>query len=587
MTHSLLNKRWFSQACQVLAPELASLADLLKPEAYPHPAGEVQALTTHISQLFLAGDFAYKLKRPVSLGFVDFSTLGRRRFFCEEELRLNRRLAPQLYLGVVAVVRRDGRLQMDAALGSDGEVVDYAVRMRRFPQQALLSAQRLDGALIDRLAERVAVFHERLVPASADSPYGDPDRVLAPMLDNFPPLRAALEAEGEAPGPALLQLERLERWTRKRCSQLGSVLERRRREGRIRECHGDMHRGNIVVLEQEPVIFDCIEFNPSLRWIDTMSEVAFLTMDLAQSGAVGSARRLLNRYLEVCGDYTGLRVLRFYQVYRALVRAKVNAIRLLELRGRPDARAARHAQPRSNDADLDEGLSQASAAMHHYLALARTCTGRHRPQLFITFGLSGSGKTWLGHRLREHLPIIQIRSDVERKRLFGVPEQRRAQEHPDPQLYAFEATERTYTRLLELAGELIDAGFSVLVDATFLSRRQRDPFLALAANRGCPCRILALQAPMHLLRERLRQRALEAKDASDADIDVLSVQIARREPLSEEERRHAVFLNSAAPMQMESVLARITDPAVLARVRPPGASASGPVRDRDAPARAH
>jgi aminoglycoside phosphotransferase family enzyme/predicted kinase len=549
----------------VLAPELTHLADLLEREAYSHPVDEVQVVTTHISQLFLAGDFAYKLKRPVSLGFVDFSTLGRRRFFCEEELRLNRRLAPQLYLGVVAVVRRDGRLQMDGEIGGDGEVVDYAVRMRRFPQQALLSDQpvdggRLNGTLIDRLAERVAAFHGALTPAPAESPYGEPAQVLAPMLHNFEPLRAALTADGESGGPALMQLERLERWTRKRFTYLGPLLERRRREGHIRECHGDMHRGNIAVLDQEPVIFDCLEFNPNLRWIDTMSEVAFLTMDLAQSGAAGLARRLLNRYLEVSGDYAGLRLLRFYQVYRALVRGKVNAIRLLELRGASQAPAPTVPEPSAEQADLDQALGQASAAMHHYLALARTCTGRHRPQLFVTYGLSGSGKTWLGHLLREHLPIIQIRSDVERKRLFGVPEQRRASEHPDPQLYGDEATERTYGRLLGLARELIEAGFSVLVDATFLSRRQRDPFLALAADLDCPCRILALQAPMHLLRERLRQRTLEAKDASDADIDVLSLQIARREPLGEDEHRHAVFLNTAAPMQIESVLARVTEP---------------------------
>lgn len=537
----------------MLASELAAVADLLEPQAYPHPVDQVESLTTHISQLFLAGEFAYKLKRPVSLGFVDFSTLGRRRFFCEEELRLNRRLAPQLYLGVVAVVRRGGRVY----IGGDGEVIDYAVRMRRFPQQALLSEQPLDGSLIDRLAEQVANFHASLAPTPAESPYGEPERVLAPMLDNFRPLRSALAVADETGGSGLLQAQRLERWTRKRFAYLRPVIARRRREGHVRECHGDMHRGNIVVLDQQPVIFDCIEFNPNLRWIDTMSEVAFLTMDLAESGASGLARRLLNGYLEVSGDYSGLRLLRFYQVYRALVRAKVSAIQLLELQERlPAGEAA--ANPPAAAADLSAEASQLLARMHHYLALARTCSGRHRPRLFITYGLSGSGKTWLGHLLREHLPIIQIRSDVERKRLFGVPEQRRPHGGSEPQLYAPEATERTYARLLDLSRELIEAGFSVLVDATFLSRWQRDPFLALAAELDCGCRILALQAPMHMLRERLGQRSQDGKDASDADIDVLSLQIARREPLSDDEHRHAVFLNTAEPLQIESVLARIT-----------------------------
>jgi len=546
----------------MLAPELAPLADLLEPDAYPHPVDQVESFTTHISQLLLAGELAYKLKRPVSLGFVDFSTLSRRRFFCEEELRLNRRLAPQLYLGVVAVVRRAGRV----CIGGDGEVVDYAVRMRRFPQQALLSARPLDGALIDRLAELVATFHAGLAPASAESPYGEPERVLAPMLDNFRPLRSALAVRDETGGSGLLQAQRLERWTQKRFAHLRPLIARRRREGHVRECHGDMHRGNIVVLDQQPVIFDCIEFNPNLRWIDTMSEVAFLTMDLTESGAPGLARRLLNRYLEVSGDYAGLRLLRFYQVYRALVRAKVSAIQLLELQERLAAGEAA-ASPLAERTDLSTDASQASARMHQYLALARTCTGRHRPQLLLTYGLSGSGKTWLGRRLCEHMPIIQIRSDVERKRLFGVPEQRRPQESADPPLYAAEATGRTYGRLLDLSRELIGAGFSVLVDATFLSRTQRDPFLALAIDLNCPCRILALQAPMHLLRERLRQRSLSGKDASDADIDVLSLQIAQREPLTEGEQRHAVFLDTVDSVQVESVLKRVaeSDPMMPAR----------------------
>lgn len=521
----------------MLANELSPLADLLDPGAYPHPVGRVEGLTTHISQLFLAGDFAYKVKRPVSLGFVDFSTLGRRRFYCEEELRLNRRLAPQLYLDVIPVVRARERV----SFGGEGEVIDYAVRMRRFPQEALLAKRPLNAALIDRLAERVARFHSSLTPAAPNTPFGDPSAVSAPMIDNFPPLRAALEHGGGDPnGDLKLSLQRLERWTRKRIAYLRPVIEGRRREGFIRECHGDMHRGNIVVLDEQPVIFDCLEFNPSLRWIDTVSEVAFLTMDLAESGASGFARRLLNRYLEVSGDYSGLRLLRFYQVYRALVRAKVCAIQFMQ-----------------SDAGRDEDRGQTRAALHHYLALARRCTGRHRPKLFITHGLSGSGKTWIGNLLREHLPIIQLRSDVERKRLYGLAEHESLSAQQRAELYAPEMTEQTYRRLLSLARELIESGFSVLVDATFLKHRQRAAFLALSQAMNCPHRILVMQAPLHLLRERLRARALAGEDASDADIDVLSLQIANRESLTEVEHQYAVFLNSEAPMQIEVVLAHI------------------------------
>ncbi|MBK5940841.1 AAA family ATPase [Halochromatium roseum] len=556
----------------MLANELAPLADLLDPGAYPHPVDQVEGLITHISQIFLAGDYAYKLKRPVSLGFVDFSTLGRRRFYCEEELRLNRRLAPQLYLDVVPVVRVRNQVRMNA----EGEVIDYAVRMRRFEQRLLLSQQPLNGVLIDRLAERVARFHASLSPAPPDTPYGDPSAVLAPMLDNFPPLQAALAVSGDA--DIRRRLQRLERWTRKRFACLRPVIEQRRRDGFIRECHGDMHRGNIVVLDEQPLIFDCLEFNSSLRWIDTMSEVAFLTMDLAESGASSYARRFLNRYLEVTGDYAGLRLLRFYQVYRALVRAKVCAIQLMQADPAQAIETERPSPP-SASPTLDAGAPSpvpggssglsARAALLHYLALAQTCTGRHRPKLFITHGLSGSGKTWIGNLLREHLPIIQIRSDIERKRLCGIAPQGHpsAQQVPQQaaqqiaqqiaQLYSADASERTYARLLALARELIEAGFSVLVDATFLQRRQRARFRALAQTLNCPHRILVMQAPMHLLRERISARSLVGGDASDADIDVLSLQIANREPLTDAEHPTAVFLNSEAPMQIEAVLAHV------------------------------
>jgi len=552
----------------MLANELAPLAGLLEADAYPHPVDRVEGLTTHISQLFLAGDFAYKLKRPVALGFVDFSTLDRRRFYCEEELRLNRRLAPQLYLAVVPVVRQGDRVR----IGGDGEVIDYAVQMRRFSQQALLSTYPLNAALIDRLAKRVAQFHSRLTPAPPDTDYGKPSAVLAPMLDNFPPLQSALAYCDDPEGKLKRCLDRLERWTRKRFAYLRPVIEQRRQGGFIRECHGDMHRGNIVVLDEQPVMFDCLEFNPNLRWIDTMSEVAFLGMDLAESGEISFARRLLNQYLEVSGDYAGLRLLRFYQVYRALVRAKVCAIQLMQGGPMPATEPARlppfgalalgpigadHAPScPSGLTEPERVAAKARAGLSHYLALAQTCTGHHRPKLFITHGLSGSGKTWIGNLLREHLPIIQIRSDIERKRLFGQP----ARGHCPAQqavLYSAVATDKTYQRLLGLARELIEAGFSVLVDATFLKREQRAPFLALAQTLNCPSRILVMQAPMHLLRERINARRLAGEDDSDADIDVLSLQISHREPLTESEHRQAVFLNSEAPMQVEAVLAHI------------------------------
>jgi predicted kinase len=409
--------------------------------------------------------------------------------------------------------------------------------MHRFPQQDLLTERAPTEPLIDRLAERVAEFHLGLTPAPPETPFGEPEAVLAPMLDNIGPIRSAL-ADCRDAGPLCLQLDRLERWTRKRFERLRPVLEARRRAGAIRECHGDMHRGNIVVINDEPVIFDCIEFNPSLRWIDPMSEIAFLAMDLAEAGERGLAQRFLNRYFELTGDYGGAPLLRFYQVYRALVRAKVSAIRFLQTTSR-----ARQ--------------SEAPSPLKHYLGLARQCSGRHRPQLFVTHGLSGSGKTYLGSRLQEQLPIIRLRSDVERKRLFGVPERHRPMSHQAATLYGQDATRRTYARLLNLARELLKAGFSVLVDATFLTYAQRAPFLDLARELACPFWLLVLEAPLSVLRERVERRRCEGNDASDATIDVLAWQLARLEPLREDERPDALYFDTEHPLEVEPLLMRI------------------------------
>jgi len=512
----------------------ALIAALKQPDAYAHLVAEVGHVETHISHVLLAGPFAYKLKKPVDLGFVDFSTPERRRYFCDEELRLNRRLAPQLYLDVVAITGDDRTVRV----GGRGAAIEHAVRMRRFPQGALLSRQRLDAGICDRLADRIAAFHQGLPPGAADEPRGAQDAVLAPMLKNFTMIRSHVNA------PEVLQaVGRLERWTRGRAAALAERLAERRRGGFIRECHGDMHRGNIVLLDGEPVIFDCIECNPDLRCIDTMSELAFLVMDLQEAGETALSRRVLNRYMERTGDYDGLAVLRFYQVYRAMVRAKVLAIRL----GQADASG--------------EERDQLQHELRRYLRIARRSCLRKRPRLFITHGLSGSGKTRLGDLLRAHLPVIQVRSDVERKRLFGLEPRQRPDARLSQRLYDADTTQRTYRRLLDAARLILNSGYSVLVDATFLKRAQRAMFLALGQELGRPCRILALEAPLDVLQARLGERARADSDASDADSDTLDLQLAQRESFSDDEMAHVVRLDGTRQHESEAEIARLVEEA--------------------------
>ena len=433
------------------------IAGLASPAAYAHPAESLAHIETHASHVFLAGEFAYKLKKPVAMGFLDFSTLERRRFFCAEELRLNRRLAPDIYQKVVPIAGTPAAPRVEGP----GQALEWAVKMRRFPQEASLSRQQVTPDMVDRIADRIARFHQTIPASGPEQAYGSPAAVLEPMLANFTALRQADLGVREA-----CRLAIIEAWTQDWFSALSGLIERRRLGGRVRECHGDLHRGNIADDHGHLIIFDGIEFNPNLRWIDTINEVAFLVMDLAEGGEPALARRFLNRYLERVGDYDGVALLDLYQCYRATVRAKVTAIRL----GQPglDANEALHCR-----SELDR-----------YLALAEEYT-RPRPcRLVITHGRSGSGKTHLAGLLRERLDLIHVRSDIERKRLFGLDPETRVSVAAEIGIYAPEATARTYARLLELSRSILNGGFGVLVDATFLRRSQRDPVLRPGARAG-------------------------------------------------------------------------------------------------------
>jgi aminoglycoside phosphotransferase family enzyme/predicted kinase len=528
---------------------------LLDPAAYPHPADCLAHIETHISHVILAGPFAYKLKKPLELGFLDCSTLERRRFCCEEELRLNRRLAPGLYLDLVPVrgsperprIELPARCPAQPPGESPGDVLEYAVRMRRFPQEALLDRSPLSPELIDRLAERIAAFHREVPPAAPDSPYGTPQAVLSPMAANFRELRARLQGPEQAE-----RLKRIESWTLGRWEGLIQTLKSRRAEGRVRECHGDLHRGNIALVEGEPLIFDALEFNPWLRWIDTASELAFLVMDLEEAGQAGLAGRLLNRWLELTGDYGALAVLDLYKVYRAMVRAKVLAIRLSQ----PDLRPAEV-----------QALGQRCV---RYLGLAEAYTHRRRPRLLIACGLSGSGKSRLARRLREVLPIVHLRSDVERRRLFGLPLEGRPGPVPETGIYFDQATDWTYQRLFRLAAGILDSGYDAVLDATFLSGERRSACRDLAARHGAGFAILCLNAPIEVLRQRVTRRLKEGCDASEASLSVLERQRSALEPLGQAEAAWTIPIDSTAPPSLEEILARIGEVTGVPVDQPPG-----------------
>jgi len=343
-----------------LDPLCALVDRLCESRSFAHPAPRIERVETHISWVILAGDYAYKLKKALNLGFLDFSTLEKRRTACEEEVRLNRRLAPGLYIDVVAITGTPD----DPSIGGNGTAIEHAVRMRRFDRACeldrLLAADALPVERIDELGRLVARFHATLPPATAEGPCGTPPVALANADANFEHV-LMLEHAPDIVG----RITALRQWTQAEHARVAPQMARRLREGRVRECHGDLHLANMVLHEDKVVVFDCIEFNPALRWIDVMAEIAFTVMDLRHRGHQEFAQRFLNDYLEESGDYAGLAVLRFYLVYRAMVRAKIAAIRA----------------PQETDAAAS---ARSHAEFHTYLALAEAFAHPQPPSMVIT-----------------------------------------------------------------------------------------------------------------------------------------------------------------------------------------------------------
>lgn len=463
-------------------------------------------IETHISTLLLAGEFVYKLRKPLALPFLDFSTAAQRRHDCDEELRLNRRTAPQLYLDVRPVLG-----SIDAPRIGEPEhgagAIEWLLRMRRFDDGQLLDRLASRGALgaadVDALARTVAGFHAALPTSPAA--WGDPASVRAWALANFDPLGAD--------APVVLR-----EWTEHEFSRIAPRLALRRAQGRVREGHGDLHLGNLVMLDGVPTPFDAIEFNPALRHGDTMGDAAFVFMDLWRHGLPRLAWRFASGYAERGGDHEGLALLPFFAVYRAMVRAQVAALRARQASDEAAASAARDALSR------DLHVATELAALQHAT-----------PRLVLVGGLSGSGKSHVALTLLERLGAVRLRSDVERKRLAGIE----ADERPAPgdlaRLYGPAMTLRTYARLQTLARELLRAGLNVIVDAASLRRGERDAFRALAAAERAAFSLVECTAPEAVLRERILRRMAANHDASDATPQVLDFQLGIREATAEDE----------------------------------------------------
>ncbi|WP_372894947.1 AAA family ATPase [Stieleria sp.] len=493
---------------------------LRNPEAYPEvQADDVELHETHISWVFLVGDLAYKIKKPIRTAFLDYSSLEKRKQFCEQELRLDRRFAAELYLDVVPLTWRDGKPVVEGT----GPAVEYAVKMHRFPAGSLLS-ERLDAGKLTTdevfdLAQCVAEFHrsaDRLPSDAEGKRLGSIDLIYQNATDNLAALKDAVK------GPSAKILRVLGDWTGTFFEEHRRVFVQRVANGFIRECHGDMHLANIVHWNDRLIPFDGIEFNEQFRWIDVLSDAAFAAMDFAARDRMDLSRSFINAYLEHTGDHASLVVLRWYLVYRALIRAKVAVMR-------------------ASQAGLSD--SERATAMQdceHHIELAYRFSLRDRPALWITHGVSGSGKTTASEWVVQRHGAIRLRSDIERKRHFGMQPTDRPNQRQQRDLYCETANHATYERLRRMARCILRSGHSVVIDATFLRRDDRQMFANLATRESATFAILDCHAEEQTLRQRISDRIARDDDASDADMDVLDGQLSSIEPLSESEQASVI-----------------------------------------------
>ena len=500
------------------------IAGLQNPKLYNHPVINFSLIETHISWVLLTGCYAYKIKKPVNLGFLDFSTLEKRRFYCLEELRLNRRFAPDLYIDVVGIRGSHKHPRLDGCEA----IIEYAVKMREFPQACLMSTivdeHRLKKPHVDSIAQTISKFHLNAEVATANSQNSIIDGIALFNRENFETLEFIMP---EYMLPEYYQS--LKNWCFDICLSKHKFMLERIQNGFIRECHGDLHLGNIALIDGQVTLFDCVEFNPQLRWLDTISEIAFVAMDLCARGYSNLAWRFINHYSAATGDYNGISLLQYYIVYRALVRSKIEALR------------------ETQEVDQINNQQQSFRDTLRYLDLAWHWKENSRPAVIVMHGLSGSGKSTIASQLSESLGGIQIRSDVERKRLFNLNPLEHSDSSLERGIYTSDATFQTYTQLAMLTDKVVKSGITVIVDASFLKRCYRNQFKRLARKAHAAYIIISCNASIDELRDRISRRSAAQNDPSEANLEVLEQQLEYQDQFSSKELKNAFTMDCSEP----------------------------------------
>jgi len=496
---------------------------LLKPEAYPQAPGKIELVQTQMSFVFLTDDYVYKVKKAVNLGYLDYTTKEKRHFYCQQEVELNRRLCPDIYLGVVPITRDRGAISVEGR----GEVIEYAVKMRRLPQEAmmdvLLAKNQVSPEMLTRLAQKLVAFHRKAETNASISAFGEIKAVRKNTDENFDQTKKYI-------GKTISkdEYQHIKDYTDSFIEENASLFRKRIKEGRIRDCHGDLHAAHIC-FSNDICIYDCIEFNDRFRYCDVASEVAFLAMDLDHSGRADLSRIFVDAYVAMSRDKELLTLLNYYKCYLAYVRGKVESFKLDD----------------PYIAPAEKGQTRGVAISYFDLANSYI---RSRPVLFITAGLVGTGKTTLAQALAKRLGVVVISSDVTRKQLAGIPITEHRFEEFHSGIYSPEFSRKTYDKMFSEAGDILNDGDSVILDASFIKAEERLKAKRLAEEMGADFFIIECTLDEESIKQRLARRR-ERETTSDGRWEIYQPQKRAFEPVIEASPAKHAIIDTSKPVE--------------------------------------
>ncbi|MCD6230415.1 MAG: AAA family ATPase [Dehalococcoidia bacterium] len=494
---------------------------LLKPQAYSHDTRNIQLVQTQMSFLFLTGDYVYKVKKPVNLGYLDYSTLEKRRYFCHQELELNRRLCPHAYLEVAPIVQQDTEFHVDGT----GNIVEYTVKMKQLPQErmmdVLLTQGKVTSEMISQVAKKLAHFHHKAHTGPEIAAFGKLDVITQNTSENFSQTEKYIDVSLSSP-----RYNRIKRYTEDFTKNNNELFRKRVEQGRIKDCHGDLHTAHVCFTD-DICIYDCIEFNERFRYSDVASEIAFLAMDLDHRQAHSLSRHLIDAYVKLSGDDDLLGLLQFYQCYRAYVRGKVESFKLDD--------------PYFSATEKESILQTAK----EYFGLAYSYT-RNKPLLLITSGLVGTGKSTVAQAIAREFGLSVISSDVIRKTLANITPTEHHFEQYHQGIYSPDFSRKTYKHMFQQAWNILSQGESVILDASFGRRDDRQHARELAELQNANFIIIECQANEQEIQRRLEER-LKQETVSDGRWEIFQREKQDFQSITEMDNKIYIVADTTQP----------------------------------------